>query len=275
MEHRSFQFHSSVIHYRVAGRGRPVILLHGFGEDGDIWEEQVSFLEKNYRLIIPDLPGSGASDRIADMSMEGMARMVKAIIDLETGVTNTPGKERISMLGHSMGGYVTLAVADLYPDLLYSFGLVHSTAYADNAEKIVARKRSIEFIHLHGAHAFLKTSLPGLFYREGLNDKPERRSLELKMAGLIEKSGRFLPETLVKYYQAMIDRPDRTRVLRSFKGPVLFLIGEKDNAIPFMDSLQQCHIPDHSHICVLQHSAHMGMLEEPVRVNRALGDFLE
>lgn len=116
--------------YFITGKGdRSIILIHGFGEDSRIWKHQINFLENDFRLYIPDLPGTGES-KIGnkELSMEWMAEMIKQMMD----------EEKISqciMLGHSMGGYVTLAFAELYPERLSAFGLIHSTAYADNEEK--------------------------------------------------------------------------------------------------------------------------------------------
>jgi pimeloyl-ACP methyl ester carboxylesterase len=81
------------------------------------------------------------------------------------------------------------------------------------------------------------------------------------MEVLIDEGKKFRPEALIQYYQAMINRPDRTGVLKNFKKPVLFIIGEKDNAIPLQTSLQQCHLPAISHVHILN-TGHMGMVEE-------------
>src|SRR5437667_131939 len=83
-------------------------------------------------FTIPELPGSGRSDMIDDMSIEGMDEAIHAIIDLEK-------KEKCIIIGHSMGGYITLAFAEKYPGYLSAFGLFHSTAYPDSEEKIAAR----------------------------------------------------------------------------------------------------------------------------------------
>ncbi len=71
------------IFYRVYGKGNPVMLVHGFGETGNVWEKQVAFLKDSFLLIVPDLPGSGQSEMIDDMSMEGMAEVLKEILDKE------------------------------------------------------------------------------------------------------------------------------------------------------------------------------------------------
>lgn len=72
----------------------------------------------------------------------------------------------------------------------------------------------------------------------------------------------------------MIARPDRTSVLKNFKFPILFIIGEQDNAIPMINSLQQCYLPIQSHVHILKNTAHMGMWEEPAKTNTVLLNFL-
>lgn len=269
MQSKSFPYQASNIFYRVTGNGKPVVLLHGFGEDGNIWQNQIPVLEKEYTLIIPDLPGSGQSGLIPDMSIEGMAECIKELVtsclpDFPT--SSLPGFPSSPIfLGHSMGGYITLALAEKYPQLVKAFGLVHSSAYADSEEKKEARGKSIEFIKTHGAFEFLKTAIPGLFYQ------PENN----KACEALVKAGRnFTPEALVAYYTAMINRPDRTAVLKSFANPILFLMGEHDKAVPFEQSLQQSHLPRQSHITILRNSAHMGMWEEAELTSKALINFL-
>jgi len=250
---------SSKIFYRVVGNGKPVVLIHGFAEDGEIWNNQIDFLKDYFKLIIPDLPGTGKCELIEDMSIEGMAELIKVIIAEEN-------ISQVILIGHSMGGYITLALAEKYPELVSSFGLCHSSAFADNEEKKAARLKSIEFIKNNGAYEFLKTSIPGLFLAPE-NYKP--------CTDLIEKGKQFTPETLIQYYLAMIARPERIEVLKTFNGPVLFIIGEHDKAIPFEQSMQQCHLPLQSHIHILRNSAHMGMWEETDKVNTALLQFLQ
>ncbi|MBK7434166.1 MAG: alpha/beta hydrolase [Chitinophagaceae bacterium] len=170
----NFTYQSASIHYRVIGQGKPVLLIHGFGEDGSVWDHQVEFLKEHYRLIIPDLPGSGRSELIPDMSIEGMAEMIKNLMNhVAAEILPTGGDlEGAVLLGHSMGGYIALALVEKYPGLFSKFGLIHSSAFADSEEKRSARAKSISFIEEHGAYEFLKTSIPGLFYRGQDGSKP-------------------------------------------------------------------------------------------------------
>jgi pimeloyl-ACP methyl ester carboxylesterase len=247
--------------YSVYGNGKPVVLLHGFGEDATVWNQQVDFLKDRFYLIVPELPGMGGSAIIDDMSMEGMAETIKQLLDAE-------GLGKVDMIGHSMGGYITLAFAEKYPALLTGFGLFHSSAYPDSEEKKEARRKGIAFIEEHGAAAFLETATPNLFSPVTKDKQPEL--IDKQLVGL----SNFSPHTLVLYYQAMIRRPDRVAVLKNARVPVLFLLGKYDMAVPFQDQLQQCHLPENSYIHILALSGHMGMLEETVKSNRALEDFL-
>ena len=266
MKLKTFTYQSAQIFYRTIGKGKPLILIHGFAEDGDVWKNQIEFLKDHFTVIIPDLPGTGKSDMIAGMSILGMADVIKEILIIELSKF---ALQQAVLIGHSMGGYITLAFAENYPTLLNAFGLVHSTAFADSEEKKLARLKSIEFIKANGAYEFLKTSIPGLFWRQDGSN-----SSDAYIKALTEKAKNFSSEALAQYYQAMINRPDRTAVLKDFNGPILFIIGEHDMAVPFQQSLQQCYLPVRSHINILRNSAHMGMLEEAGRVNQIFIDFV-
>ncbi len=271
MQEKNFILNGKKIFYRTQGEGPAVVvLLHGFGEDGSIWDHLSGVLQ-NYHLIIPDLPGSGHSEMIADMSMEGMANALRDLIVHETATIffkeGEPGS--VVMIGHSMGGYITMAFAEMYPQMLEGFGLFHSSAFADNEEKKETRRKGIRFIEENGAYEFLKTVTPNLFSASSKEKRPE----------LIEKQialgNNFSDAALVSYYRSMMERPDRTSVLKTTKVPVLFILGKYDNAVPLEDGLKQCYLPHLSYIHILEHTGHMGMLEEPRESKQYLKHFLE
>ena len=256
------------IFYRITGEGKTVVFIHGFGEDGEIWNNQVNFLKEHFKLIIPDIPGSGKSELVPNATIETYAEIIKIILDTEAQDASSEVGALSTLIGHSMGGYITLAFAEKYPQYLDSFGLFHSTAFADSEEKKQVRAKAIDFINEKGVDLFLKTSTPGLFTPAFADAHPE------KIAGLIEDGKSFTAAALVQYYQAMIARPDRTFVFNNFTKPVLYIIGEHDNAIPLQSSLQQCYMPAQSHVYILEKSAHMGMWEETEKANQILLDFL-
>lgn len=238
------------------------MLLHGFGEDSKIWLPQINFLKNDFKLIVPDIPGSGQSELVPGANIETYAEAIKQLCDTESK------NEIVTLVGHSMGGYIALAFAEKYPQYLNSFGLFHSSAFADTEEKKEARKKAIDFINANSVHAFLKTSTPNLFTQQYQAEHPG------KIIELINEGKEFTTDALIQYYEAMIARPDRTDVLKSFSKPVLFIIGQHDQAIPFETSMKQCHLPIQSHVHILRKSAHMGMWEEQERANNILLAFL-
>ncbi len=262
MKQKMISINNSEIYYAVEGKGKPVVLVHGFAENSDVWKYQLNELAKHYQLIIPDLPGSGNSAPIEDMSIEGLAESVKKIIDAEA-------LNDVVMIGHSMGGYITLAFAEKYPGLLKAFGLFHSTAFADTEEKKATRRKAIAFMQSHGSYEFINQSTPNLF------TEAFRIKNELVLEEMINRYSSFDPLVLIAYYEAMIKRPDRTAVLQSFNKPILLLIGRQDKAILFEDIIKQSHLPEIVSIEILEHSAHMGMWEEKEKSNQALLSFLK
>lgn len=261
MREKELTINGKTIFYRDNGQGPIVVLLHGFGEDGGIWKNQFDDFP-GYRLVIPDLPGSGRSESIDDMSMEGLASILKEL------ATEVWGEEKFVLIGHSMGGYIALAFAEKYPQLLSGFGLFHSSAFADNEEKKETRSKGIEVIRQRGAFSFLKTATPKLYSPHTQENHPALIEEHIESVRL------FSPEALVSYYEAMMQRPDRTHVLRETPLPVLFILGRHDTAVPPEDGLKQCHLPRRSHVHLFESSGHMGMVEEAEKANEVLGEYL-
>lgn len=258
------KFRNKNIFYRTAGKGPVVLLVHGFGENGDVWNRQEVVLKEHYQLIIPDLPGSRNSDILeGDVTLDDYAEVLMAIADKECP------KEPINLFGHSMGGYITMACLDNYCDRLQSVGLIHSSSFADTSEKIETRKKAIRFIVENGGAAFLKTIVPNMFSERSRMAHPELVN-ELFSLAITEPD-----EALIQYYEAMISRPDRSEILAATDLPVLFMIGVHDNAIPFDLSLKQCHLPSISSINILDDAGHMGMWEDADKTNEAMLLFLE
>jgi pimeloyl-ACP methyl ester carboxylesterase len=252
------------VQYSISGEGFPVVLLHGFGEDAHVWHYQQQALAAHCRLIIPQLPGGEGSsplEKEKEYTIDDIAEHIHGILTQE-------GIEHCILFGHSMGGYIALAFAEKYPGMLKGFGLVHSTAFADSEEKKQARTKNIAFIEAHGSHAFVKTTAPNLF---GPRFKDEHAQ---QIENLVQSSITFDAVSLQQYTRAMMQRPDRTFVLKNSKVPVLFIAGTEDNAAPLKDVLQQTHLPEIAYIHVIEGAAHMGMWEAPQQVNNWLLEFI-
>lgn len=261
METKSLSYNNSNISYRVAGQGKPVMLLHGFGEDSSIWDEIIDTLGGSYLLIIPDVPGSGHSSLL-----QGNSIGIPAYGDAMLAVLDEENIAAAALVGHSMGGYISLAMAKKSPERLTGLVLYHSSAYADDDAKKETRRKAIAVIKEKGSMSFLKTAIPGLFF------DAEKNKADIEV--LLGKGEAFSPEALVQYYEAMISREDTTDVLRSIQKPVGFIMGEHDKAVPFEHSLQQSYLPSIAAIHIMRNSAHMSMLEEKQQSFAALEELL-
>lgn len=257
-------YNGVMLSYHIYGTGMPVMLIHGFAEDTSIWQSQVALLQNNCCLIVPNIPGSGGSQPLppGHNTIEEYSRCMQAIVKAEK-------IEKCVVLGHSMGGYITLAFAELFPGELLGYGLVHSTAFADSAEKKEVRIKGIKLINEYGVLHFLKNTTPNLF------SKVFKQKEFQQVEALITKGKQFAPETLIHYYQAMMNRPDRTEILSKINVPVLFILGAEDVAAPVNDLLKQVHLPKKCYIHLLKEAGHMSMMEKPAELYSYLNEFLQ
>lgn len=260
---KNLPYQNGIISYRKIGVGIPVILIHGFGEDSHVWDAQIHFLEKHCQLIVPDLPGTGKSDLLAgnDIKIVDYADAIFAILQAE-------GIASCIMLGHSMGGYITLAFAEKHAQFLNAFGLIHSTAFADSIEKKQTRLKGIELMENYGASAFLKNTIPNLF----ANVYKELHANQVTQ--FIHNSSSIPTKTCQQYFQAMMNRPDNTSVLTGNPLPILFVLGTDDIAAPLSDLQLQIDLPLTSTIHILDHVGHMSMMESTNNLNDYLLKFI-
>jgi pimeloyl-ACP methyl ester carboxylesterase len=247
MNTTNYKAHS--IAYTQEGKGIPIVLLHGFCEDSRMWEDFLpDLLEEGFQVIRVDLPGFGQSAVIPKVSIEGMAHAVLAVLEeLQVGP--------VVMIGHSMGGYVGLAFARLFPQLLSGLGLFHSHPYADTPEKRAERQKSVDFIKRQGHVLFVKQMIPNLF---APNFARSNAFLLEKMA---YRASHYQSEGIIAAQQAMAQRPEETATLKALEAPVLFIIGKEDQTVPADQNTAQTVLPTTASIHILPRAAHMGMFE--------------
>lgn len=265
MNEALFNWNGSTISYRKKGTGPLVVLLHGFGMDSHIWDRILPGLNDRFCYLLPDIPGSGKSDLPKEWTIEFLAEGINALIDEVIG----DKKAQVALVGHSMGGYIGLALAEKYVGKIKALTLFHSTTYADDQAKKEARKKSIEFIEQHGSALFIKQFIPNLF----AENSKLAKSAEINE--LISNYTNFSAAALVGYYEAMMLRKDRTFVLESNSHWFQFIIGEQDKAIVPSHALEQAAIPYRSGIHLLEKVGHMGMIEEPNTIISILDKFLQ
>jgi pimeloyl-ACP methyl ester carboxylesterase len=260
---KKLRYLNKEFHYYEYGSGKPLVLVHGFAEDAGIWNNQIDFLQKKFRLFIPDLPGCGSSAYNEQLStIEDFAEIIRTILD------NEQINETV-LIGHSMGGYISLAFAAKYGKLLLGLGLFHSTAYPDSEDKKTLRRKSIDFIKEHGEEEFIKSNLPNSFSADFKANHPT------VVSELVRKYSNLTPESLISFSKAMMVRPDRRALLKELNKPIMFIIGEEDVILPLQESLAQTHISDLAFIHLLKNTGHMGMIEHPALTGNWVGDFTE
>ncbi len=250
------------IAYSSEGRGKAVVFVHGFCEDSGIWDEfKQDLLEKKYRVVCVDLPGFGDSEVMGDLTIDGMADVVKAVVDHLS-------LDNIVLIGHSMGGYTGLAYARKFPQDLSGLGIFHSHPYADAEEKKANRYKGIDFIRRQGHFLFVKQLIPSLF-APGFE-----RSNRFLVDRLIHQASKYDPEGIINAQAAMAERPDQSEVLKNIEVPVLFIIGEKDKAITMEQSMNQTSLPDISSVHVMEKVGHMGMFESKRKTQLMVRQFV-
>ena len=259
------QYNNAALAYCVYGDGPVVMLLHGFAETSAVWKNQVSFLSECFRVILPDLPGSGNSEMF---SSKGSHLSIDELADSIHSILVNENIDKLVLLGHSMGGYVTLAFAEKYAEKLKAFGLVNSTAFADSDEKKQNRLRGIDIMEDYGGYAFIKNTTPNLF-----SEAFKANNVEV-VNELIEEGRQFETKNLQQYYFAMMERTDKTQLLKNNKLSVLFVMGTEDVAAPLSDVLKQATFCEIAYIHIITGTGHMSMLEKPDELNRILKNFV-
>lgn len=249
----------SELSFRVRGNGFPVILLHGFPMNQNIWDSFADKLALHYKVYTVDLPGFGGSPMPLDqLSIDQVAKKILDWIDHE-------GLLRSVIIGHSLGGYIVLAMAEQSPEKFQGIGLFHSTALADTEEKRQSRSKVIDFVQTNGALAFTSNFIAPLFAN------PHHPAI----ACVRELSSEATDEAVVKYTLAMRDRSDRTAFLKAFLNPILFIAGEKDAGIPVESIAYQASLCLQPSLQILKDVAHMGMVEDEARTLAIVEDFVE
>jgi pimeloyl-ACP methyl ester carboxylesterase len=260
----SKQKKSQYLSYYTVGGGKPLVLVHGFCESNQIWQSVLPTLAQQYTVIAVDLGGFGGS---ADLlphptTTESLAEQIKELLW-------ALGVNQAVWLGHSLGGYVSLAFAEKYPAQMKGLGLIHSTALPDSEEKKKVRQKVIDFVEKNGVQPFIDDFVEPLFYYKR---HPE---LQGSIRVVQEIAAQTPLKTVVEVTKAMRDRPDRTHVLTQASYPVLLAIGREDGAVPFETYIPQLTLAPDTLVHIWADTAHMGMYERPEEMQKLLKYFAD
>lgn len=253
----------NAIEYDKRGNGTPLVLLHAFPLSNAMWRGQIEFLAKEFKVIAPNGRGIGATSPFPSTpSVEQMAHDVAALLaDMNLA-------QPMILCGLSMGGYVALAFARLYPQRLGALVLCDTQAAPDTPEARARREENIAFAQIHSSSELLERMLPNLLGETTRATRPKVVEAVRQMANDLE------PQALVQLLQALRDRPDATPRLDQIKVPTLVLCGLEDSITPpeVAKSLSQ-NIPD-AQLHLIPQAGHLSNLERPQDFNKHLMAFL-
>jgi 3-oxoadipate enol-lactonase len=249
--------HAVRLNFKESGQGVPIILLHGFPFNNSIWDKVVPHLAGYARLICPDLRGHGKSPAPDGIySMESMASDIALLMD-------TLSIEKAILVGHSMGGYISLAFIAEFQQRCIGLGLVASGANADLPEKRKSRYQIIADLEVNGTDTIL-ANMP-----DSLTNSPEVKHKVIEMIQMTPIPG------LVGALKGMAERPDRMNLLPAISVPTLIVAGDNDKIIPIEAATRMAQkIPD-CKLEIIPGAAHMPMLEKPLALSRVLTDLIE
>ena len=252
-----------MLFYTDHGKGDVVILLHGYLETSEVWESFAARLSRSCRVIAVDLPGHGKSALNAGTgTMESMAAEIKELID-------SLGLSKVFMTGHSLGGYITLAFAEQFPEMLSGYCLFHSHPLENTSENIEKREREIALVKAGKKDLMYPDNISRLFANENI----ERFSAELERSRKIASG---IPgEAIVAVLNGMILRPSRVHVMESGKIPCLWILGAKDNYIDCRLVQAKVKLPVNAKLVILEKSGHIGFVEEEEKSLEVLTGFIE
>jgi pimeloyl-ACP methyl ester carboxylesterase len=253
-------FKNAVVRFSDRGKGRVIVLLHGFLESIEIFDEFAAALSKRFRVICIDLPGHGGSECIGYVhSMEMMAECVKSVMD-------QLNLRRYVLVGHSMGGYVALAFGEMFPDNLSGLCLFHSTAWGDTPEKKKERSRAIAVVKKDHIK-FIRELVKKLYAPANRKRLKEEIKKQKKIASRTGK------QAIIASLEGMKERVNRELVLRFAPFPVMFIVGKQDSVIPWETMMEQVQRPQRNRLLLLEKAGHMGFYEEREKTLKHLGNF--
>jgi pimeloyl-ACP methyl ester carboxylesterase len=252
-----------MISYTDRGKGDVIILIHGYLETSEVWNSFATRLAGSYRVITVDLPGHGKSDLPGEIqTMDIMAEAIKKLIE-------SLGIRKVFMTGHSLGGYIILAFADLFPEMLSGYCLFHSHPLADTPEALENREREI---------ALVRAGKKDLIYPENVAKMFASINLDKFQAGLQrskEIASSIPGEAIIAVLRGMMARPSRLAVMESGRVPCLWILGAMDNYINCELAQTKVSLPANAELAILKNSGHMGFIEEEEKSIDIIDSFIK
>ena len=255
----TFVFRGATIAYSTKGKGRTILLIHGFLGAKEIWKEFESRLAKNFKVVSIDLPGHGQSECIGYVhNMELLAECCKSLL-IHLSI------RKAVVVGHSLGGYVSLAFGEKFPDSVLGLMLVNSTAKGDSKERKKSRDQLIKLVKKDRIKV-LTFLVPGFFSLKNRRTASQIKSY-LKMANNCSE------QAIIATAEGMKIRKEREIVLKFAPYPYHYIIGAHDSILESEHLKKETQIGTNGSFSLLEDASHMSLLESKEQVFKAIKSF--
>ncbi len=252
------------INFKIKGKGIPIVLLHGFMESLEIWNYIYHSISSKYRVLSIDFPGHGKSPFISGydtiFTMEEAAEIVKKIVEKKN-------IQKAIFIGHSMGGYVALAMAEKYPEMFLGICLLHSTTESDTLEKKKNRIQSISLV-INNYPLFISTSINKLFHHEKLS------SLQKEIFFMKKIALSTSINSIIAFLKGMSIRKNRKFLLQTTKFPKLYISGLYDSILDVQKIYEETKNGNQTYFVAIP-TGHMGHIEKPKKIIKILENFID
>lgn len=254
---------STALHIADSGVGEKcVVLLHGYLESMYVWDDFTPLLTPSVRVITVDIPGHGISE------VKGEIHTMEMVADVLHEMLKTLEIEKVTMVGHSMGGYVSLAFCARYPEQLEGLVLLSSSPFPDTELKRENRRREIALVRAGKKDALARVAPEAGFAPQN------RQRLKSYIDDLVECVHITEDDGIVALLGGMIERVDQNEMLRKCGVPQLFIMGKHDGYIPVEAAETIIANNPQAQVVWLENSGHMGFIEEPEACAEALLNFV-
>lgn len=253
-------YKNTQISYTDSGNGTTVVLLHGFLENKTMWDIYVDELSTKNRIITIDLLGHGQTESL------GYVQTMEENADMVHEVLSKLKIQKAIFVGHSMGGYVALAFAELYPEKVEGLVLLNSTSKEDSPERKKNRDRAILAVK-KDYETFIRLSISNLFSEEN------REKLTKKIEAVKVQALKTPLQGIIASLEGMKIRKDREFLLHTTTFPKLLIVGKKDPVLNYEENLEQIKNTDVQ--LVTFPDGHMSSIENREELLIVLADFIK
>lgn len=249
--------------YDDVGEGSiPIVFLHGFPFDKTMWQEQLDYLKNTHRVIAIDIRGFGKSkDEESHLSMDLFANDLIFFID-------KLDLDKVIICGLSMGGYIALNALKRFPSRFEALILCDTQCIADSYEVKTKRYKTIDDVKEYGETNFNEGFIKNVFHEDSLTNKPEL--VEQLRSVVFSNSQHIISQGLI----ALAERSETCSFLDKITIPTLIICGREDVVTPLDESKFMNKQIKGSVLHVINNAGHVSNLEEPIKFNKLLRDFL-